>query len=113
MDPTTDGRLEDEFLFSKGAIVRWHLSFGGVVSMVQKSEPLRVAIGDPMIWFGFINTRRSLLLDFWTIKNLAPRGWETFPVMKRSYFSWGDTSWIYVMALFYFGCAGFPHLFTL
>ena len=79
MDPTTDGRLEDEFLFSKGAIVRWHLSFGGVVSMVQKSEPLRVAIGDPMIWFGFINTRRSLLLDFWTIKNLAPRGWTPFP----------------------------------
>ena len=42
------------------------------MSMVQKSEPLRVAIGDPMIWFGFINTRRSLLLDFLTIKNLHP-----------------------------------------
>lgn len=78
--------------------------------MVQKSEPLRVAIGDPMIWVGFINIRRSLLLDFGTIKNLHKRWLEIFPLMKHSYFFRGGIGHdIYIMALL-LGCAGFPPL---
>ena len=104
MDPTTDGRLEDEFLFSKGAIVRWHLSFGGVVSMVQKSEPLRVAIGDPMIWVGFINIRRSLLLDFWTIQESAQAVVGNFSPDETQLFLWGVirheyTSWPFFLGV--------------